>query len=687
MRYARIWTTALGALFGLTAACGSEETTEPVTTLPPTTGGTGGAGGAGGSAAMGGMGGTGGHVPEPICLAPGEGPYGLTFTDVTAAVGLGPEALRMTGANVTVADIDGDHWPDLMLTRPANATVSPNLRENPAAPLGIYHLYRNALGASFEEVTWSSGLFRARDGTDGRATTFVLWGDVDNDGDVDALSAVYQDADTEAELLDATAIYLNDGTGTFTIGPDQRFTPQLRDPISGAAFLDYDRNGVLDLWVGHHYGNYGWVTSSVADVLLAGDATGWFNDVTVAAGLEQLDYSQETAAAGTNRKPTWGVSACDVDGDGWTDLMSASYGRQYNALYRSLGDGTFEDLTLTSGFASDELEDYSDNQFYRCYCEEHPDDLTCEGAGPPSISCSQYSWVPGTDDQPWRLGGNSSNTVCGDVDNDGDQDLLAVELAHWHIGASSDKTELLLNDGFPGTPLRRPGAASTGIDRPRSGGWNDGDLGGAMADFDNDGRLDAVIASSDYPGTTSLLYQQQADGRFVEVAEASGALRRRAHGIGVLDFDRDGDLDLVLGTSLARWSASDPDGPPLDDYHAVLLRNDTGQGANKLILHLVGSGQPGGANRDAVGARVTVQAGGQTLMREVQGGYGLTGFQQDRLVVIGLGAACSADQVTVRWPNATATEESFAGLLANYVVLLEEGAPPVYQPLAEYAVR
>ena len=312
--------------------------------------------------------------------------------------------------------------------------------------------------------------------------------------------------------------------------------------------------------------------------------------------------------------------------------------------------------------------------------------MLVRNSGSTSQACASFpwQWTPGEDDQPWRLGGDNSNAVCGDLDNDGDMDLLMVDLTHVWTGQSADRTELLYNQGFPAQPLERRNGDETGLKRHYIAPLDDGDLGGALADLDNDGRLDVLVTSSDYPGAYSQLWQQGADGKFVDVGESAGARIARAHGLAVVDFDRDGDYDLVLGVSLARWYATDfPHAP--DDSYAHLLRNDTGQSANKLMLHLVGAGTPGGANKDAVGARITATAGGMTYVREVQGGYGLSGIQQDHLVIIGMGDNCTADQVTVRWPNAAGDEVSYAGVLANYVLVVEEGKELVYQTLEEFA--
>ncbi len=617
-------------------------------------------------------------LPDPICLESGDGPYAMAFTDVTADLQLDPDNLRATATILTIVDVDGDHWPDVFLSKASSE------REDPGDPVGRYRLFLNTGGVGFEEVTFDSGLFVARDGTEGRATSYILWADVDNDGDKDAFSMVNENSANAAALLDHTSIFFNDGTGHFDIGPEQSFTSGQYDPIVAAAFLDYNLDGLLDVFTGHHYANFGALNTTVQDSLFAGDGQGGFSDVTNDVGLTTFSFTLTNADEGTNHKPTWGVTACDVDGDGWTDLMTNSYGRQFNAFYRNTG-GSYEDLSLTSGHCSDGNEDYSDNHQYTCYCQAHPDEPTCEGAPSPAGSCDGWEnyWNVGMDDRSWRNGGNSSNTVCGDVDNDGDMDLLAVELRHGWTGQSSDMTELLINEGFPASPLVRPGNEVTGLDRPFSLNSNEGDLGAIMADFDNDGRLDVFIASSDYPDTYSLLYQQQADGAFSEVGSGAHARIHRSHGLGLIDYDRDGDYDLIVGTSLARWSASDSPPAPEDTF-AYVLRNDTGQNANKVMIHLRGSGAAGGANRDAVGARITVSAGGETFMREVQGGYGLNGFQRDDLIIMGIGANCTVDSVTVRWPNAALDEVTYTPVLPNYVLVIEEGQEVIHQSLEEY---
>jgi len=610
-------------------------------------------------------------------MFPGPGPRPLLFTDVTEELGLGPAGLRATGTQVTVVDLNGDRWPDLALVKGSSE------REDPAAARGLYRLLENQGEAGFADRTWSSGLFDARDDTPGRVASLAVFGDLDNDGDQDAFLGVYETTDNQAALLDHSDVYLNDGQGTFTPGPVFRFTTQDHDPVASAVLLDYDRDGRLDLFTAHHYARYGYLETMIQDNLWRGLGDGAFEDATGPAGLTTESFSLDAASRGKTHRPSWGATACDLDGDGWPDLLVNSYGRMFNALYRNAG-GAFEDLSMASGYASDAVYDYTDNQFYACFCALGLGDaLYCTDADPPQITCQGNNWSRGVDDQAWRLGGNSATVACGDVDGDGDLDLLTSEIAHWHIGQSSDRSELLLNRGFPAAQFRRPGNQATGLVREHILSWNEGDLGAALVDLDNDGWLEALIASSDYPGTHLLLWQRRPDHVFQEVGLEAGVRQHRAHGLAWVDYDRDGDYDLVVGTSLARWSAGDTPPPPEDAFVHV-YRNEVGQDGNRLLLHLVGAGGAGGASRDALGARVSIIAGGRRFATEKQGPHGLGGFQHDPLLIVGLGEACRADEVRVRWPNAQGSEVVLRDVDANQVVWLEEGQPARYLSLEDY---
>ena len=622
---------------------------------------------------------------EPICLKPGQGPYTLKFTDISEEMGI--KKLNAFGTQVTVTDIDGDKWPDIY------TSLTSKVRENPDEPQNLYKLLKNVKGKSFEDVTFSSGLFTDKAGTNGIASTYVVFADMNNDGFQDAFNVVYVDNDTlsnEQFKEDYSRVYMNNGDGTFKYTGGNFILDDFYSAIAGAAFLDYDRDGVIDLFIGRQYNSYGNLSSCEQDTLMKGLGNGKFqNVVDGTSGLETEKFKEEIALEGRFNKPTWGVTACDLDGDGFSDILTSSYGRSYNALYRNKGNGTFEDLSISSNFAHDDNENYGDDQYFACYCEDasNKDTDYCSVSKGAKIDCSSIGtsgWDQGFSDQPYRLGGNSAGTLCGDFDGDGDTDLFQIELAHWHIGEASDKSQLIMNDGFPEKPLRRVSEEESGISRKRSGSWNDGDLGGFTADLDNDGKLDIYILSSDYPGTKSMLFQQQADGRFSNTAKEAEAQIARAHGGAFVDIDRDGDYDLIVGTSFMRWSTGDSDLSQKPEKQWVkVLRNDTGQDANKVIIDISGST----ANRDATGARIIVKAGGKQFVREVQGAYGLNGFQNDHLQIIGLGDICEVEEIEIRWPDKEGTVTKYDKVFANYVLEINQETGLKHHKIEEYFAK
>ncbi len=627
--------------------------------------------------------------PPEICNEPpllADGPW---FTEVTDALGLGLTGLVAEANTMETADIDGDHWPDLYITQGSSYE-----RDDPADPRYFYRLLRNTGGTGYEDVTFSSGFTATRDGSQGRYAGSAAFLDVDNDGDQDAWSASWIDRNVPDDFPDHSEILLNDGTGHFTLGPETWFSND-RDyePTTGVVAFDYDHDGVLDLFGAHWYYQYGYYNRCVQDDLFRGDGAGGFTLITLEAGMgtDATYWDPDDVNANTDNRPTWGATGCDVDGDGWTEIFTPSYGRMWNRMWKQDGSGTFTDVGREMGYASDANEDYSDDMYFGCHCHEYADEDApeCDPMPPePQIACGSLGgdpWMVGWTDQPFSLGGNSSNTVCGDLDNDGDLDLLQVELRHWHIGQASDRTELLYNDG-PGVPFRRPGNEATGLVRPEPRrDWNEGDLNGALFDFDNDGRLDVLVPSSDYPDTWSLLWRQEADGTFTDHTEDGGLKLFRSHGLTLADYDRDGDYDVFMGTSLMRWEERD-DPPATDAPYMHVYRNEVGQAGNKLLISLSGAGA-GRANRDAFGARIVVTAGSDVYVREHTGPHGLGIQQHDDLEIIGVGSHCTVDEVEVRWPDAARSVSTFDDVLANYVLEIDQDDGLTYVALEEWAPR
>lgn len=621
-------------------------------------------------------------VVEPICVEGGHrwSPGEVAFSEVTGSWGLE----GVMGTRINVVDFDGDGWADLLVRRGASRVDDFNdpppccsdssCGDGVTCPARHTWLLRNTGQGSFEDVTESSGLVTPRQPTEarlGRPGTVYAFADIDNDGDVDAYSGLPPDPNLETP--ETSELLLNDGTGRFTLGPEDSPVRQVGfDAPGGAVFVDYDRNGLVDLFLPQNDGG------PTQDRLLWGDGTGAFVDVTDGVGMSTAGWSQfslEDMNAGRGHTFAWGGVACDLNGDGFSELLASSYGRSPNHLWQSrgpIGEVAFDNRSVESGYAFDPRTDWSDNESARCWCMHNPGDEGCAGVPEPElIVCNgpsdAFRWNHATDREPYRLGGNSGATVCADVDNDGAMDLLTTEIVHWDVGSSSDPSELLFNTGAADVTFERPGNETTGLTRTYDRvDWNDGDITAAVFDFDNDGWPDVYIGSTDYPGAKGLLYHQVSPRSFEGVPFAEGVDHNRSHGVAAADFDRDGDLDVIVGHSRSRCGGADDCYPTMQ----VRLFENVAPASNWVQLSLEGAG---GSNRSAIGARVTVVTeDGAIQTQEVDGGHGHYGAQRDPVLHFGLGAACVA-QVTVRWPDAALTEQTFEVVSGHRFRLVQGG--------------
>ncbi len=524
---------------------------------------------------------------------------GIDFTHVNGATGqfYYPEILP---PGVAFFDMDNDGDLDVYLVQGhplGPGRPDPTLRGR---------LYRNDLevrpdgtrSLHFTDVTAQSGIDASGYGFG------VAAGDIDNDGFVDLYLTSFG----------GNRLYRNNGNGTFTDITTQSGTSNQPGFGVSAAFLDYDRDGALDLYVGNNVNYRGLDKETVCpnpagardycppqiyggfrDRLYHNDGQGHFSDVSARALI------------GLKPRPALGVSTADFNGDGWLDIYVADDGED-NLLWVNQKNGTFKELALTNGAA-----------------------VTAEGKAEASM---------GVD--------------AGDADNDGDEDLVMTEL-------TSQGFNLFANDGA--ARFRDQGAVS-GIG-PASmpfTGW-----GTAFLDYDNDGWLDTFSANGTIIALEGhqrvpfpydqhrLLFHNLGNGRFEDVSARAGAAFAQSEsgrGAAFGDVDNDGDVDILVGNDAGR---------------ARLLINNVGNRHHWVGLRLLDAA----GKRDMLGARVAVTtADGRTLWRRSRSD-GSYASANDPRVLVGLGDAAGPVRVDVTWPDGTS--ERWSAVAADTWSVLRQG--------------
>ena len=528
---------------------------------------------------------------------------GFHFTDVTEAAGLrfhhnngayGGKLLPETlGSGCAFLDYDGDGWQDILLV---NGMDWPG-HERQRSTL---KLFRNNRNGTFSDVTRQAGLELEMYGM-GAAV-----GDYNNDGFPDIL----------VTCVGQNRLFKNTGKGTFTdvtvpsgLGKRQAFS-------TSALWFDYDRDGLLDLFVCNYVK---W--SAEHDVFCSLDGkrksyctpeayvgqTSWlfrnrgngtFEDVTASAGI--FDSSSKSL----------GVAMLDYDQDGWPDLLVAN-DTQPNRLYRNQRNGTFRDVAVEAGIA-----------------------FSAEGKA--------------------RAG---MGVDIGDFENTGRQGIAITNFDNEMIGlyradSSGSYADIAIQSG-----VGLPSKTTLGF-------------GCDFADWNLDGWLDLIAVNGHIDDTVRAVrnvgYAQppqlflNSKGKFREVgAEVGGGFTQPKVGRGLAlgDFDRDGDLDLLMTTN---------NGP------AFLFRNDQTAGNRSIRFRLVGTK----SNRDAIGAVVKVFAGGMMQSRVVHSGSSYLS-QSEMPVTFGLGKQDQVERVVIDWPSGRS--EEFKGLKAGqaYEVVEASGLKPL----------
>ena len=543
--------------------------------------------------------------PKPAASAD----LGVSFVNIAKEAGLKAKTifggehknkylLETTGCGVAFYDYDNDGWLDIFLV---NGT---RLEGFPKDQAPVCHLFKNNRDGTFTDVTVKAAVARSGWGQG------VCIGDYDNDGYEDLFITYFGE----------NVLFHNNGNGTFTdvtakagVGKNQTHWG------TGCAFLDYDRDGKLDLFVANYIDLdlktapvpesgpclYKGVTVACGppgllparNTLYRNNGDGTFTDVSEKAGIKGASYGL-------------GVLVADFDNDGWPDIYVAN-DSMASSLYRNKHDGTFEEIGVEAGAA------YS------------PDGKPQAGMG----------------------------VAAGDYDCDGKLDILKTNFA-------GDTHSLYRNQGdsFEDATF----ASGLGVNTKYLG-WGCG-----FIDFDNDGWLDILIGNGHvYPeveqlrteagyAQRKLLYRNLHNGKFEDVSLRAGsgittpaAVRGMAFG----DFDNDGDVDVVTNCV---------------NSFPELLRCDSTINNNWIKIRTIGTK----SNRSGIGARLRCLTRGEDgrphqQIDEVRSG-GSYISQNDLRIHFGIGSATKIDLLEVKWPSGTV--ELLKDIAANRLIYVKEGA-------------
>jgi hypothetical protein len=522
---------------------------------------------------------------------------GLKMENVNGGVDTKKYIIETTGSGVAVIDYDNDGWPDIFLV---NGTTLDEAKEKSTKPTS--HLFHSNHDGTFTDVTRAAGL------------DFTGWGqgvcvgDYDNDGFDDLYVTYYG----------KNRLYHNQGNGTFKeVAEEAGVAGNGKAWGTGCAFVDYDRDGKLDLLVSNYVlfdiktapkpgqgmmcvwkgtpvmcGPRG--LESSPNILYHNLGGGKFADVSKSSGIEKTDGHY-----------CFSVSTLDYDDDGWPDIFVACDSTP-SILYHNEKNGTFTDVAAETGVAFNE------------------DGREQAGMG----------------------------STVADYDNDGHPDIFKTNF-------SDDSSSLYHNSG-DGTFTPTIFDAGLGLNTQYLG-W-----GTMFIDIDNDGRPDILLVNGHvYPEVDSahlgsnyreprLLYWNAGDGKFKDISQQCGpgcTEPATSRGLAIADLWNDGRMSAVVNNM-----SSQP----------MLLVNQARNDNHWLGVITRGTQ----SNHDGIGAKVTVFAGNRKFVQEVRSGSSYISNNDLRLH-FGLGNSQAVDRIQVRWPNGKI--EMFPGTGADCFVTLFEG--------------
>jgi len=543
------------------------------------------------------------------------------FVAASEVWGLGIEQVPASVSRLCFADLNDDGWPDVVLDR---------------------HLVY--LNVAAEEPA-GSRTFRAQshdtthllEPEGGRVTIFC---DVDGDGRLDAVHGEYVDLHREGWTDHGRRSGWQRGRGDGTFEEPRTIAGLQPATTSALAAGDVDLDGRVDLFFGNWYVQYGGSYLGYGNELACRDAEGeWVVERLPANAPSdpELELDEDLDPFG---RPTYGALIARLWGGAseQPELLELNYGRRWNRVW-TWTRGGWRDRAPGAGLDGDGVRHgrYPEWAIERMAQREPPIELEPE--------------------KPFRSNGNSFDCAVGDVDGDGDFDLLLADITHGWAGEASDRTRLFVNRSEQGE-RRFEVHPTCDLDRIPEGvnNWNQGDLFCALADLDHDTRLDLLVCSGDYPDDQRLrVWLQQAPGAFADRTAELGLDHDGCHQVSLGDVDGDGDLDLLVGQTFFRYTAEMKEGRT---PRPRLFLNELTEGRGSITLRLEGDGER--VNRDALGAIAHVRLpGGTEMHRQLVGPGGHAGKQNDFLIHFGLGEATRAAALVVQWPQARGATQQF----------------------------
>ena len=539
--------------------------------------------------------------PSPAWFVDVAAKAGITVVNVNGSATNKRYIVEATGSGVAIIDYDRDGWPDIFLVNGQELKNDAKAKDAAGAQ-PTSHLFHNNHDGTFTDVTAKAGLASTAWGQG------VCVGDYDNDGWDDLYVTDYG----------KNRLFHNQGDGTFREVAEQAGVAGTgKEWGTGCAFVDYDRDGKLDLMVAD-YVHFDLATTpapgadagcmwkgapvmcgprglpSAKNILYHNEGGGTFKDVSAASGIEK-----------TEAHYCFSVTTLDYNEDGWPDIYVACDSTP-SALYRNNHDGTFKDVGADSGVAFNE------------------DGREQAGMG----------------------------STAGDYLGDGHIDLFKTNF--------SDDTATLYRNHGDGTFEDVTFAAGLGTNLDALG-W-----GAMFADVDNDGYPDLLVVNGHvYPEVDTaglgarfkeprFFYWNQGNGKFKDASKSSGPGLTEplsGRGLAVGDLWNDGRVEEVVNN--------------LSEL-PLLLVNEAANANHWLGVRLVGTQ----SNRDGIGARVTVRGAKRNWVDEVRSGSSYSSSSDLRLH-FGLGAETKVQAIEVRWPHGESETFSAAGV--DRFVELTEG--------------